>query len=227
MDLKKDYREFYKRWVQEIETEKITKFSEEDYLKITDLLKTITDLPLTDKNPVKTRLIEGYRNNISYMLEDFLSVRKMKIVNSAMMMKEIDLNILIDPEKLLYQNLVSAFKGFQKMNSQLQSGISINLRHLQRGTVSNGLESGQNEQIDSEIAADSDIQTSRKIESAISKEPLGYDYTLIRILKDTPELVGFDLKVYGPFQKEDVVNIPEKNAKILVTEKFAERYEVS
>ena len=107
MDLKKDYREFYKHWLKEINNKEITNFSEEQYAKITDLLNSIKDLNLTDKNSIKYKLVEDYENNLSYMLKDYLSVRKLKIINSAMMMEEIKLDNLTEPEKLFYQNLVS------------------------------------------------------------------------------------------------------------------------
>ncbi|MFX0106178.1 MAG: hypothetical protein ACFE75_11910, partial [Candidatus Hodarchaeota archaeon] len=43
----------------------------------------------------------------------------------------------------------------------------------------------------------------------------------------TPPLVGVDLINYGPFEKEDIANIPQKNAKILIYEKFAEEIDLS
>jgi len=49
----------------------------------------------------------------------------------------------------------------------------------------------------------------------------------VRILENTPALVGIDLKNYGPFQKEDIATLPVKNAKILIFEKFAEEIELT
>jgi len=227
MDLKKDYREFYKLWLKEINNKELTNFSEEQYAKVADLLNSLKELTITDKNSIKSLLVEDFENNVSYMLEDYLSVRKLKIINHAMMMEEIDLDDLIEPEKLLYQNIVSAFKGYQKMSSQLNLKKSSNLKHLTREENSNIPETEQSEQIDSIIGAVSTIPPPKKSEPDASEEEIDYKYTLIRILKETPELVGYDLKEYGPFQKEDVVNIPEENAIILVNEKFAERFEIS
>ena len=224
MDLKKDYREFYKHWLKEINNKEITNFTEEKYTKIADLLNSIKNLAVTDENSIKSRLIESYKNNTSYMLEDYLSVRKLKIINSAMMMEEVNLDYLLEAEKLLYQNLVSAFKGFQKMRSQLDLKKPSNLEHVSQDEVE---ESYQNEHVISDVKVIAENSPSNTIEPDTSEEELEYNYTLIRILKETPELVGYDLKVYGPFQKEDVANIPEENAIILVKEKFAERFEIS
>ncbi|TFG22362.1 MAG: hypothetical protein EU533_04370 [Promethearchaeota archaeon] len=227
MDLKKDYREFYKHWLKEINNKEITNFSEEEYTKITDLLNSIKELTLNDKNSIKSKLVEAYDNNLSYMLKDYLSVRKLKIINSAMIMEEINLDNLTEPEKLFYQNLVSSFKGFQKMSSPSNLRNSTKLKNLPQVEITSRSESNQSEQIDSGVKMVSDVSPSNINESDVSEVEMDYKYTLIRILKETPELVGYDLNVYGPFYKEDVVNIPEKNAIILVNEKFAERFEIS
>jgi len=58
------------------------------------------------------------------------------------------------------------------------------------------------------------------------KEEIDYNYTLIRFLKKTPPLVGIDLLNYGPFEKEDIANVPLKNANILLNEKTAEKIEI-
>ena len=46
-------------------------------------------------------------------------------------------------------------------------------------------------------------------------------YSKIRILQETPSLVGTDQKIYGPFHKEDIGFIPQKNAEILIEQKRA------
>jgi hypothetical protein len=52
-------------------------------------------------------------------------------------------------------------------------------------------------------------------------KPFNGKYMLIRILKPTPALVGEDFEIYGPFQPEDIINLPYRNAKILLDEKMA------
>ncbi|HDM23566.1 hypothetical protein DRO02_01675 [archaeon] len=50
---------------------------------------------------------------------------------------------------------------------------------------------------------------------------------VVRILKDIPEeIVGIDLKTYGPYKKEDVAAIPYMYAKILIDKGYAEPIEV-
>lgn len=38
---------------------------------------------------------------------------------------------------------------------------------------------------------------------------------LVRFLKESPAIVGVDLKTYGPFKPEDLAYMPEENAEIL------------
>ncbi len=52
-------------------------------------------------------------------------------------------------------------------------------------------------------------------------------YRIVRLLKSYPALVGEDMRIYGPFKSEDVVNMPEKNANILLEDHFAEKISLS
>ncbi len=48
----------------------------------------------------------------------------------------------------------------------------------------------------------------------------------VRILKDLPSIVGADGKVYGAFKQEDVITLPEPNAKVLIKQGAAEAVKV-
>ena len=130
MDLKKDYQELYKHWLKEINDKDLSKFNQEDYIKMKEILIEIKNLNTIDKNSIEIQLIEAYQNNISFMIEDFMAVRKLKIINFALKLKEIDLENLIETEKKLYQNLVGSFKGFDRTSSLIFSGESIDAGKL-------------------------------------------------------------------------------------------------
>jgi len=49
---------------------------------------------------------------------------------------------------------------------------------------------------------------------------------VLRFLKETPVIVGADMKTYGPFQPEDVASVPAENAKILTKQGIAVEVEV-
>lgn len=50
---------------------------------------------------------------------------------------------------------------------------------------------------------------------------------IVRFLKDIPEIVGVDLKIYGPYKKEDVGSLPEQNAQALIKQGAAKPIEVA
>ena len=51
-------------------------------------------------------------------------------------------------------------------------------------------------------------------------------FAVLRILKDAPQIVGSDMKVYGPFKVEDIAVLPLGNAKILVKQGLASEIEI-
>jgi len=41
-------------------------------------------------------------------------------------------------------------------------------------------------------------------------------FLVVRILREIPQIIGVDMKTYGPFKPEDVATLPEENAKALI-----------
>ena len=58
---------------------------------------------------------------------------------------------------------------------------------------------------------------SPKIEVGLTESRM----VVVRFLTDTEAFVGGDMKVYGPFKREDVALIPAENAKILIRKGLA------
>jgi DNA replication factor GINS len=52
------------------------------------------------------------------------------------------------------------------------------------------------------------------------------ELSVVRFLQDIPEIVGTDLRMYGPYKKEDVGSLPDQNAKALVKQGAAKEIEV-
>lgn len=49
---------------------------------------------------------------------------------------------------------------------------------------------------------------------------------VLRFIKQTPAIIGADMRIYGPFKPEDVASIPKENAKVLVKQGIAVEIEV-
>jgi len=221
MDLQIDYEKLYQQWLEEFQQTNLTKLNQELFNYYKEILNLIKDYEEENSNELKNHILQSYKGNINFLFNDFLKLREVKIINSALALKEINLNNVIEAEKLLYQNLVSAIKGFKKVKL-------LSLFEQEGKSKLEGL-------IESEIVTKKSIAeasiSNKKEETIVSEsseviEKEKIDFTLVRFLKKTPPLVGIDLINYGPFEKEDIANLPQKNAKILIYEKFAEKIEL-
>ena len=221
MDLQIDYEKLYQQWLEEFQQTSLTKLNQKLFNYYKENLNFINNYEEENLNELKDHLLKSYKDNLNFLFNDFLKLREVKIINFALALKEINLNNVFEAEKLLYQNLVSTIKGFKKVKS-----LSLFEQESKRNLE--GL-------IESEIVTKKSIAevsiSNKKEETIVSesnevidKEKI--DYTLVRFLKKTPPLVGIDLINYGPFEKEDIANLPQKNAKILIYEKFVEKIEL-
>jgi len=50
---------------------------------------------------------------------------------------------------------------------------------------------------------------------------------VVRILREIPEIIGVDMKTYGPFKPEDIVSLPAENARTLIKQGAAMEIEVT
>ncbi|MFW9900825.1 MAG: hypothetical protein ACFFDY_06015 [Candidatus Thorarchaeota archaeon] len=221
MDLPKDYEKLYHHWLEEFQQTDLTELNSDLFTYFKNILNYINEYNEESKNEIKQRLLQSYKENINFLFKDFLKIREIKIINSALALKEINLENLIEAEKLLYQNLVRSIKGYKKVKkiSQFEEEVEVKLEK----DLEPLLETKNN--IDENIMVDKQDLTTSDFNEIIEKENI--EYTLIRFLKKTPPLVGIDLLNYGPFEEEDIANIPKKNAKILIIEKFAEKIDVT
>ena len=222
MNIKNKYEKLYQHWIKEFEKKEITLLSEEilsDYKKGLDF---IYEANLDKEGDVKhqkigSMIITSYKDNYKFLFNDFLKIREIKIINSALALQEIDMANLLEAERLFYKNLVSDIKGFEKVKALSLDGGDL------KGIAEKIFELKEPQSLETSNTENHDKdqmikETYRQIKSK-SKE---FKYTLIKFLKETPPLVGVDLINYGPFLKENIAFIPLKNAKILVNEKFAE-----
>ncbi len=51
-------------------------------------------------------------------------------------------------------------------------------------------------------------------------------FMVVRILKEIPQIVGSDMKTYGPFKPEDIATLPEENAKALIKQGAAAEVDI-
>lgn len=220
MDLEKEYEKLYQHWLKEFQNTDLTELNQKvfnDYKNISDFILDYQD---EENDDLKETILDSYKNNLKYLFKDFLKIREIKIINSALALKEINLDNVIEAERLLYKNLVSAIKGYKKVKA-----ISLYAKDQVAPDKLTEPEVEMKSDVE-EVSLSKEQETSKILDSIKRIDQEKIKYTLVRFLKSTPPLVGVDLINYGPFEKEDIANLPQKNAKILIIEKFAENIEI-
>ena len=218
MDLTKDYEKLYNHWLQEFQQLDLTILTQEMFYDYTQIVTQINNYQEETRDKLKEQLLKSYKDNISFLFNDLLKLRKVKTINSALALREIDLDKVIEAEKLLFQNLIGAIKGYKKIKafSIYEEEEKFKLTNLIVPKEDKTSEMHQSE----ESVSQKELTNYKILDEELN-------YILVRFLKRSPPLVGIDLINYGPFEKEDIVNLPYKNAKILIYEKFAEEIELS
>ncbi|MHA2287993.1 MAG: DNA replication complex subunit Gins51 [Promethearchaeota archaeon] len=225
MNLKTDYRNLYNHWLKEYEQSELTPLTQENYNYYKNTVDFIIKYELEGGQPVERQLLKSYKYGFNYLFNDFLKIREVKLINAALILQDIDYNNIIEAEKLFYQNLVSAIKGFKKLKTltlyeddepiELSTVLADEEVLAQALSVENSTENATE---DTNI-----VSTPKKTEEIQPKQVAQYNYILIRFNNPSPPLVGIDGVNYGPFQENDISNMPYKNAKILIYEKLAEK----
>jgi len=229
MNLKTDYQNLYEHWLKEFEQSELTPLTQENFDYYKKSVDYIAKFELESRQNIENQLLKSYKYGFKYLLNDFLKIREVKILNAALILQEIDYNNVIEAEKLFFQNLISTIKGFKKLKTLTlyEEDEPIELDKV--------LEDEQVSVEPSRIEAPAE-KVSRSTESGIvqeksehiqSEQVVQYKYTLIRFNKPSPPLVGIDFINYGPFQENDIANMPYKNAKILIYEKIAEKIDIT
>lgn len=217
MELQKECEKLYQHWLREFQNTDLTELRQDNFNEYKKIVDFINDYQEEENDELRHRILESYKDNINYLFNDLLKIRELKIINSALILNEINLDNVVEAEKLLFENLVSSVKGYKKVKAfSLYEKDQVLPKQIETTTEEGSF--GEEPSIKKEE------KTSKSLDSTIKADQESkINYTLVRFLKNTPPLVGVDLINYGPFQKEDIANLPQKNAKILIIEKFAEK----
>jgi DNA replication factor GINS len=124
-----------------------------------------------------------------------------------------------------------ALKEKEVMSRLLRELKETRLRKLlavaqNRGTINDANLTEEEKKLVKEfdISLKSFNQTKAVTKPATQEENI--ELSVVRFLQDIPEIVGTDLRIYGPYKKEDVGSLPDQNAKALVMQGVAKKIEV-
>jgi DNA replication initiation complex subunit (GINS family) len=137
-------------------------------------------------------------DNVGSIIKDLYEIRERKVVLSALNLvrredEEIELENLTEEEEKMLEDIASILKKNRKAILEGDGG----------NKVKNSPSKKPPEKKKAETEADNSLIT-------------------VRITKDLPSIVGVDGKIYGAFQEEDVVSLPDANAKALIEQGAAE-----
>ncbi|MBA7499910.1 hypothetical protein ES704_02661 [subsurface metagenome] len=229
MNLKADYKRLYQHWLKEFEQSALTRLTQEHFNYFSKIVNYIKKFELEDKQKVKLQLLNSYKENFNFLFSDFLKIRELKLLNAALTLQEIVFNDVTEAEKLFYQNLISSIKGFKKLKkiSLYDENESLELEEIfEKENVIVEPTPVEKVKDDKKMIVPID-EISEKSKTIQTKQIAQYKYILIRFTTPSPPLVGIDGINYGPFQENDIANLPYKNAKILIYEKFAEKIDIT
>lgn len=224
MDLKKYYDELYNQWLNEFENDDITPISNELLVNHEKIVKELEELQFNEKNELKLELMNVYKKNLVFLLEDLRKIREQKIIVSAFKQQPLNLDNLLEYETWLYQNLLSIIKSFERMKNLKTIEIGEEIKKQADIIKTTEIEKISQQKLEQANEIDT-IKSEESVPTTIKKVDI--EYLIVRFLKDAPPLVGTDLKNYGPFNRDDIACLPLKNAIILINEKFAEKIEVT
>ncbi|MFQ5975886.1 MAG: hypothetical protein ACE5J5_06200 [Candidatus Hydrothermarchaeales archaeon] len=157
------------------------------------------------------------RKNLEKLIVDLYNARERKVVLNALSFArrgtkpEVE-NLVPEEEKTL-KEIMEILKIQRDKFLKFTSQTSIpkgNKKQIDEAKI------GDLEKVKPELKTVEEPQTSKESEKKI------FPKRTVRILEDMPQIVGVDGKTYGSFKLEDVVNLPEANAKIFIKRGVAE-----
>ncbi len=194
------YNELYAAWRREVDEVTLGKLPLDFYVKIADYLKCIREeSALPDRKSVKASLLEREATNVSLMLEELLTERYRKMVETINRNHTLPTDLLTEEEANMCKNLLAFSSSYQKFTRDLLQG---QVRQVSVQPI-----------IAQPVAAAEPEGTHKRV--------------ALRFMKSIPAIMGFDMKSYGPFLAEDVASLPAENAKILIKQGLAVLVEVS
>lgn len=147
---------------------------------------------------IETQKTRRQLENIQRILKELYERRESKIIQLALFSSRTQQNkqtiVMLEEEKSLYDHILDTLNNHRK--SILHSLLAAKTPDLKK------------------TIQPKDLKTKTQEKS---------NTRLIRLLQEVPKFIGTDLNNYGPFEREDVANLPEKIANLLIKTKRAEK----
>lgn len=199
------YNELYGAWRREVDEAALGRLPPDFYVKITAYMKRIKEEKTPpEKKSVKASLLEREAANVALMLEELLSARYRKMLETISQNQTLPADSLTDEEAKMGKNFVAFTASYQKFTRDLLQG------QISEAPI---------------VVVVSQPVVSQPV--AAAEHEAAHRRVALRFTKSIPAIMGSDMKSYGPFLVEDVASLPVENAKVLVKQGLAVQVEVS
>ena len=144
--------------------------------------------------------------NVRRILKDLYDKREKKVIGMALDKSRtksnvIDTSALLKEERMLFDSLAGMFDRFRE-------GILYSLLNESFPSIEENKNPENNKE---KNIADKEI-----------KNGIRKDTKLVRFVKPVPKFIGEELEEYGPFEEEDIANLPGEIADVLISKGRAE-----
>jgi len=187
---------------REKERAELQKLDENFFQYLVEFLKEKDNLlkQSSDESVEEKRNSERQIENIKKLLIDLYGRREKKISGLALDKSKtkstiVDTGTLLKEEKQFFDDLVNLFDMYRQ-------GILFNVLGYKLPVIEEKKEISQ-----AEVPKKEEVKKNKK---------------LIRFMNAVPKFVGEELEEYGPFEEEDIANLPIKIADLLVSKGRAE-----
>jgi len=197
------YETIFELLKQEKEKSELQKIDEGFFERSLEYIKGRKQVSISSQDPAsEAKKAEKQIENIKKMLKELYDRREKKIINLALdscrITAQMDCSKMLKEEKQLFDSLFAILGRFRKCI----------------------IDNVVNEKPPTPI-----LDEPNKTESQLNPEKTEKEIMLVRFLSAVPKFVGEDLEEYGPFEEEDMANLPREIAKVLVIKNRAEEIE--
>lgn len=210
--------EKYSTDLQPLKPQDLIKIKEYFALKEEMLKKQKSSSVFSDRSKQDKIMVEI--DNAWRALRDLYERREKKIINRSLFSSRTKLkdstNMLATEEKLysilidlLKRNSVEFFENF---------GIKLKYEAEDSGQKEEPKGLKEEKEVAVKTADEANLVASSEADKIVEAKS---NQKLIRFTESVSELVGTDLQAYGPFEKEDVANLPEELADLLLKQNKA------
>jgi len=194
------YERLHKAWERENEKPELQNISDEFIHEMRRYSEELNKTP-TDPGTLTGSITKKERRFVGQMLRELTETRLRKIVTKELRGEPIDAQAMTPEEQRLHANLRQLLLGYRQ-------GADI-----------------PEPEAPPTVRVPRPAQTQRPSGDAPREVSEG-DLVVVRFLKPLPAIMGVDMKAYGPFDPEDVANIPRQNAVNLIRRGIAKLVDI-